>query len=88
MAIKASSIPANFWFNAAAIASADIDGSLRSLKSLKVVNTMPEFGLLVKPLMFSPGKATELITPGCSSAIFDISLITSSVRSNDAASGN
>ncbi|MCY1180317.1 hypothetical protein D9M73_207510 [compost metagenome] len=49
---------------------------------------MPLFGLLVKPLIDSPGNATESATPGCLRAISLIFLITASVRSRLAASGN
>ncbi|MNY22005.1 hypothetical protein D3C86_1555900 [compost metagenome] len=49
---------------------------------------MPLLGLLVKPLIDSPGNATELATPGCLRAISDICLITASVRSRLAASGS
>ncbi|MNR17096.1 hypothetical protein D3C85_1337380 [compost metagenome] len=49
---------------------------------------MPALGLLVKPLIDRPGKATALSTPGCLSAMSDMRLITSSVRSRLAASGS
>eukprot|EP00659_Diplonema_papillatum_P012696 gene12696-biopygen12749 len=49
---------------------------------------MPLFGLLVKPLIDKPGKAIALSTPGCFMAMSDMRLITSSVRSRLAASGN
>ncbi|MOA05677.1 hypothetical protein D3C78_1252870 [compost metagenome] len=49
---------------------------------------MPLFGLLVKPLMDRPGKATVFSTPGCLEAISDMRLITASVRSRVAASGS
>ena len=39
-----------------------------------MTNTMPAFGALTKPLIESPGNATELATPGCSSAIADMLL--------------
>ncbi|MNY16111.1 hypothetical protein D3C86_1493590 [compost metagenome] len=49
---------------------------------------MPLFGLLVKPLIDRPGKATVFSTPGWRPAISDICLITASVRSRVAASGS
>ncbi len=70
------------------MAPADWLGSLRSSNGFSGVNTMPLFGLLVKPLIDRPGKATESATPGCARAISDICLITASVRSRLAASGN
>ncbi len=70
------------------MAFAESDGSLRSSKGLSGVNTMPLFGLLVKPLIDKPGKATVFSTPGCLPAISDMRLITSSVRSRVAASGS
>jgi hypothetical protein len=42
---------------------ADMLGSLRSSNGLSGVNTMPLFGLLVKPLIDRPGKATEFPRP-------------------------
>jgi len=38
-----------------------------SPRRLKVANTIPEFGLLVKPLIDSPGNATAFWTPDVSS---------------------
>ena len=49
---------------------------------------MPVFEALTKLLTDRPGNATELATPGCFSAIADISRITASVRSSVAASGS
>ncbi|MCY1530664.1 hypothetical protein D9M68_658600 [compost metagenome] len=49
---------------------------------------MPLFGLLVKPLIDRPGKATVFSTPGCLAAMADMRLMTSSVRSRVAASGS
>jgi hypothetical protein len=60
----------------------------RSSSGLSVTKTTPVLEALTKPLMESPGKATELATPGCSSAIDDISRMTASVRSSVAASGS
>ncbi len=70
------------------MAPADRLWSLRALKSFSATKTMPLLGLLVKPLIDSPGKATVFSTPGCLPAISDMRLITSSVRSRVAASGN
>ncbi|MNN41296.1 hypothetical protein D3C81_1554080 [compost metagenome] len=49
---------------------------------------MPLFGLLVKPLIDRPGKDTVCSMPGCLPATSDMRLITASVRSRVAASGN
>ena len=49
---------------------------------------MPEFELLVKPLIDRPGNAIELSTPGVFRPMSLMRRITSSVRSSDAASGN
>ncbi len=56
--MKASWIAPNFWFNCCAIAAADSDAPVRSSKGLSVTKTMPEFELLVKPLIDRPGKDT------------------------------
>ena len=61
---------------------------LRSSKGLSVANTMPEFELLVKPLIDRPGNATACSTPGCFSAMSPMRRITSSVRSSVAPSGS
>jgi hypothetical protein len=49
---------------------------------------MPAEGLLMKPLMERPGKATALCTPGSFKAMSDMRRITDSVRSRVAPSGN
>ena len=49
---------------------------------------MPEFELLVKPLIDSPGNDTAFSTPGCFSMISPMRRITSSVRSSVAPSGS
>ncbi len=87
-AIKASWTAAYFWFRSAAIAAPDSSLVLRSSNGLSVANTMPALGLLVKPLIDRPGKATADSTPGCLSAISLILRITSSVRSSVAPSGS
>jgi hypothetical protein len=53
-----------------------------------MTNTIPAFEALTKPLTESPGNATELATPGCSSASAPILRITASVRSSVEASGS
>ena len=63
------------------MAKPDSSGSRRSSKSSRVTKTMPALGLLTKPLIESPGKATEPETPGSSRATWDILRMTSSVRS-------
>ena len=49
---------------------------------------MPEFELLVKPLIDSPGNDTAFSTPGCFSMTSPMRRITSSVRSSVAPSGS
>ncbi len=70
------------------MALADRLASLRWSRSLSATKTMPLLGLLVKPLIDSPGKAMAFSTPGCFKAMSDMRLITSSVRSRLAASGS
>ena len=41
----------------------------RSSDGFSITNAMPVFGALTKPLIDRPGNATELATPGCSSAM-------------------
>ena len=72
----------------AAMASALMSLPLRSLNGFRLVNTMPAFGALVKPLIDRPGKAIDDSTPGISLAMADIWRITASVRSSEAASGS
>ena len=60
----------------------------RSFEGFRMMNAMPVFGVLTKPLIDSPGNATELATPGCASASADIWRITRSVRSSVAPSGS
>ncbi|MNN87150.1 hypothetical protein D3C81_2046620 [compost metagenome] len=60
------------WFSFCAMA-----GPLRSLlrrssNGLSDMNTMPELGLLTKPLIDKPGKATADSTPGVFMPISDI----------------
>ena len=64
--MNASWIAAYFWFSAPAMAPAESDASRRSSNGLSVTNTMPELGLLVKPLIDRPGNATALSTPAAS----------------------
>ena len=78
----------NFWFSAPAIAPADNAAPRRSSNGFRVTKTMPEFVELVKPLIDRPGNATACSTPGCSSAMALMRLITFSEWSSDAASGN
>src|SRR6185503_12014269 len=52
------------------------------------MNTVPALGLFTNPLIERPGNATVDCTPGCFAAMSDSRLITSSVRSNDEASGS
>ena len=40
------------------MAFAESSGDIRSSEGFKVANTIPEFGLLVKPLIDRPGNAT------------------------------
>src|SRR6202047_5224161 len=75
-------------FRSAAITLAERSADFRSSEGFKVANTIPEFGLLVKPLIDKPGNATAFCTPGCFSAISDILRMTSSVRSSGAPFGN
>src|SRR5882762_73800 len=75
-------------FRSAAMAFAVRSGRFLSSEGFKVANTIPEFGLLVKPLIDSPGNATAFWTPGCFIAMSDILRITSSVRSSVAPFGN
>ncbi len=75
-------------FNLPAIAPALSSGDVRSVKSVSGRNTMPLFGLLVKPFTDRPGNAMVFATPSVSSAICCISLTTSTVRSRLAASGS
>ncbi len=86
--MNASWMDAYCLFKSAAMAFAESSGDIRSSEGFNVANTIPEFGLLVKPLMDSPGKATAFCTPGCFKAISDILRITSSVRSSVAPFGN
>ena len=88
MAMMDSWMAANSPFSWAAMAPADSEGSRRSSKGFRVTKTMPLLGLLVKPLMDRPGKATVLSTPGCLRAMADMRRMTSSLRSRVAASGN
>ena len=53
-----------------------------------MANTTAALGLLTKPLIDKPGKATTLSTPGCSSVMRVISRVTASVRSSDAPGGS
>lgn len=76
------------WFSWPAMAPPDRLGVLRWSNGLSVTNTMPALGLLVKPLIDRPGKATALSTPGCFRAMSDMRRITSSVRSSEAPSGS
>jgi len=61
---------------------------LRWSKGLSVANTMPEFELLVKPLIDRPGKAMASSTFGFFFMISPMRWITSSVRSSVAPSGS
>ncbi len=88
MATIESLIDANCALRSAARAKPESSLVRRSSKGLSVTNTIPEFGLAVKPLMLKPGKATLDWTPGWSSAICDMRRITASVRSRDAPSGS
>ena len=63
--MKASLMPANFWFSLPAMATPLRSGALRSSNGFSVTNTMPALDELVKPLIERPGKATALSTPGC-----------------------
>jgi hypothetical protein len=50
-------------FRSAAIALPDSSLLLRSSNGFSVTNTMPALGLLVKPLIDRPGKATAIPRP-------------------------
>ncbi len=52
------------------------------------MKAMPEFALVVKPLIDKPGKAMEATTPGVSLAIWPMRSMTLVVRSMEAPSGN
>src|SRR5882762_4401268 len=64
MAMNASWMDAYCWFRSAAMAFAESSGDLRSSEGFSVANTIPELGLLVKPLMDSPGMAPRFGLPG------------------------
>ncbi len=85
---KASWMPLNFWFNAAAMAGPLPWAERRSSNGFKATKTMPALGATLKPLMLRPGKATADSTPGVLKAMSDILRITASVRSREAASGS
>src|SRR6185437_2073861 len=78
----------NFRLSAWTMASPLWSLLLRSSNGLSPMNTVPAFGLLTKPLIESPGKATVDCTPGWLLAIAESRLITACVRSSDAASGS
>ncbi|MNG03460.1 hypothetical protein D3C84_865440 [compost metagenome] len=78
----------NLALSDAEIAPADKLGSLRSSNGRKPMKAMPAFGLLVKPLIDSPGNATALSNPGSLMAMVLMRRITDSVRSRLAASGS
>ena len=88
IAVNASWMAANFWFNCLAIATPLSAADLRSSNGLSVTNTMPAFALLVKPLIDRPGNATACSTPSVLSAMSLMRCITSSVRSSVAPSGS
>ena len=88
IAMKASWIAENLPLSWPAIAPALRLAALRSSKGFNVTNTIPEFELLVKPLIDRPGNATALSTPGSFKAISPMRRITSSVRSSVAPSGS
>ena len=69
IAIMASLMPAYFCCSFCAIAMPDRSGDVRSSNGFSVTNTMPAFGLLMKPLIDRPGNATALCTPGSFSAM-------------------
>jgi len=64
-------MPANFWLSAAAISAADCPRPLPFIEWLQgALNTIPEFGLLVNPLIERPRKRHGVSpTPGCFKAI-------------------
>jgi len=71
------------------MADADCSGwPARSSAGVSVTKLIPAFEAVTNPLIDRPGNATELATPGCSSAMSDIVRMTPSVRSSVAASGS
>lgn len=62
--------------------------SRRCSKGSSIAKMTAVFGLLTKPLIEMPGKATTLSTPGWPSAIFVTSRVTASVRSSEAPGGS
>ena len=86
--MKASWMLAKAWFSWPATAPPLWSARVRSANGLSMANTIPEFELLVNPLIDRPGNASVPSTLGFFSMMSPMRRITSSVRSSVAPSGS